>query len=124
MSHCSNITTAGERRRRASGLTALAAGVIVAVGLAWRDAPSIAWLAIFPFAAFAAFGLLQARARTCVVLGLQGTEEVEGGGVRAVQDAAVREQARRQAMTVLWKSLAIASFVTLAAVIATGITIS
>ena len=121
---CSNITTAGERRRRASGYAALAAGVIVAAGLAWRDAPSVAWFAIFPFAAFAAFGLLQAQARTCVVLGLRGAEEVAGGGVRSVQDAAMRDQARRQAMGVLWKALAIASVVTLIAVVASGLTIT
>lgn len=121
---CSNITSAGERRRRASGIAALAAGVIVAVGLAWRDAPSVAWLAMFPFAAFAAFGLLQAQAKTCVVLGLRGTEEVEGGGIRSVQDSAMRDQARRQAMGVLWKSLAIAAAVTLIAVVASGVSIS
>lgn len=124
MPHCRNITTAGERRRRASGTAALAAGVIVAVFLAWRDAPSIAWLVLFPFAAFAAFGLLQAQARTCVVLGLRGTEEMEGGGVRPMQDAAMRDQARRQAMVVLWKSLGIAAVVTLIAVVASGITIT
>lgn len=121
---CSNITPAGERRRRASGIAALAAGAIVAVGLAWRDAPSLSWLAIFPFVAFAAFGLLQARARTCVVLALRGTEEVEGGGLRRVQDAAMRDQARRQGMKVLWKALAIATVVTLIAVVASGITIT
>ncbi|MBA3889458.1 MAG: hypothetical protein H0X64_02910 [Gemmatimonadaceae bacterium] len=121
---CSNITTAGERRRRASGIAALAAGVIVAAGLAWGGAPSVAWFAIFPFIAFAAFGLLQARARTCVVLGLRGTEEVEGGGWRTVQDEAVRAQARRQAMAVLWKALAIAVAVTLVAVIVSGIAVS
>mgnify|MGYP006141768045 CR=1 FL=1 len=57
-------------------------------------------------------------ARKMSALGLRGTEEVEGGGLRAVQDAALRDQARRQAMTVLWKSLAVASVVTLIAVIA------
>lgn len=114
---CTNITPQGERRRRLSGLTALGAGIIVAIGLAWRGAPALAWLVLFPFAMGAAFGLLQAQAKTCVVLGLQGTEEVQGGGFRRVQDEARRAQARRQAQGVLWKCVTIATVVTLAAVL-------
>ena len=115
---CTNITPAGERRRRMSGLTALGAGIIVAIGLAWRGAPPLAWLVLFPFAMAAAFGLLQAQARTCVVLGFQGTEEVAGGGVRRVHDDARRAEARRQARVVLWKCFAVATLVTLVAVVA------
>ena len=114
---CSNITPQGERRRRSSGLAALGAGTIVAIGLAWRSAPPLAWLVLFPFAMAAAFGLLQAQARTCVVLGMQGTEEVAGGGIRRVADDVRRAQARRQARQVLWKCVAIAAVVTLAAVL-------
>ena len=120
---CTNITAAGERRRRASGLLAAAAGLIVVAGLAWRDAPSTAYLAIFPFALGAAFGLLQARNQTCVVHGLRGTEEVEGGGIRRSRDDAMRAQARRQAYGILWKSVGVALLVTLLAVIAAGTTI-
>ena len=114
---CSNITPQGERRRRMSGLTAVGAGMIVAIGLAWRGAPPAAWLVLFPFAVAAAFGLLQAQARTCVVLGLQGTEEVAGGGIRRVRDDVRRAQARRQARQVLWKCVAIATLVTLGGVL-------
>ena len=121
---CTNITGAGERRRRASGIAALAAGVLVAAGLTWRDAPAVSWLAIFPFAFAAAFGLLQARERTCVVLALRDAEEVEGGGIRPLRDDAVRRQARRQARRVLWWSALIAAAVTAAAYVASGITIT
>lgn len=102
----------------------MAAGIVVAVMLVRRDASPIAWFAIFPFTAAAAFCLLEVRERTCVFLGLRGAEEVEGGGVRAVRDAGMRAQARRQAMEVLWKSLAIAAAVTLVAVVAAGVSIA
>lgn len=119
---CVNITSAGERRRRLSGWAALLAGLIVIAGLAYRDAPSAAYLAVFPFALGAAFGFLQARNRTCVVLGLQGTAEVEGGGVRRL-DEPERRQARAQAKRVLWKSILVATVVTLLIVLASGITV-
>jgi hypothetical protein len=119
---CSNITSVGERRRRMSGYAALGAGVLVLAGLAWRDARSVAYFALLPFAVGAAFGLLQARAKTCVVFGLQGIEEVDGGGIRKVADAEVRAQARRQAKKVLWESLGLGLLVTLLAVVASGLT--
>lgn len=121
---CANITSVGERRRRLGGYAALGAGSLVLAGLAWRGAPSVAYFALLPFAVGAAFGFLQARARTCVVFGLQGVEETAGGGVRRVQDAALRAQARRQAKQVLWKSLGLGLLVTLAAVVLSGVTIT
>lgn len=120
---CINITKAGERRRRLSGWAALAAGVIVAAGLAYRGASSAAYLAVFPFAMGAAFGLLQARNHTCVVLGFKGAAEVEGGGLRRV-DEAERALARREAKRILWQSIGIATVVTLALLLLTGLRIS
>lgn len=122
--HCSNITAAGERRRRLGGYAAAGAAVIVAIGLASRDAPSAAWLVLFPIVLAAAFNLLQVRAKTCVFHGYRGTEEVEGGGIRRVTDEGMRVQARRQAATVLWKAVVVALVVTAIAVVMSGITIS
>lgn len=118
--HCTNITPAGQRRRRLAGWAALLAGLIVLAGLAYRDASPTAYLAIFPFALGAAFGFLQARNRTCVVLGLQGKAEVEGGGLRNVEGPE-RDQARSQAKRILWRSIVIAVVVTLVIVLATGL---
>lgn len=120
---CTNITPQGERRRRLSGWAALIAGAIVAAGLAWRGASPTTWLVMFPFAFAAAIGFLQARARTCAVLGLRGAAEVEGGGLRRVrgaEEAAARAQAKR----LLWQSAAIAAAVTFVAWVASGITVS
>lgn len=120
---CTNITPRGERRRRLSGWAALLAGAIVVVGLAWRGASPAAYLVVFPFAFAAAIGFLQARARTCAVLGLRGAAEVEGGGYRRVrgeEEAAARTQAKR----LLWQSTAIAAVVTLLAWLASGVTIT
>lgn len=120
---CINITPQGERRRRLSGWAALLAGAIVVAGLAWRGASPSAYLVVFPFALAAAIGFLQARNRTCVVLGLRGAAEVAGGGLRRVsgdEDAAARAQAKR----ILWRSIGIAAVVTLGAWIASGITIT
>lgn len=118
---CTNITAAGARRRRTWGWAALLGGVAVAAWLARRGAPPAAYLLVFPFAFSAAFGLLQARSRTCVVLGFSGSEEVEGGGVRPVADDATRAQARRQAKEVLWTVFAIATVATVAAMLAGGV---
>lgn len=109
---CTNITPEGERRRRITGWAALIAGLIVVAGLTSRRAPAAAYLVVFPFALGAAFGFLQARAKTCVVLGLKGTAEVEGGGFRRL-DEPDRITARGQAMQVLGRSIGIAAAVTL-----------
>lgn len=122
-SHCGNITPEGERRRRLGGATALAAGAIVGVALALRAAPPLTWAAVFPFAFGAAWGLLQARAKTCVILGFKGIEETPGGGFRRVQDEAIRAAARRQAGAVLWKTTAVAAVVTLLAMVVSGATV-
>jgi hypothetical protein len=121
--HCANITKAGERRRWLSGWAALLAGAIVVVGLASRGSSSAAYLVVFPFALGAAFGLLQARNRTCVVLSLRGAAEVEGGGFRRL-DAEERAQARKQSRSVLWKSLGVAAAVTILAVLITRLRIT
>jgi hypothetical protein len=55
-----------------------------------------------------------------VVLGLQGKAEVEGGGIRNVEGPD-RDQARAQAKRILWRSIVIAAVVTLAIVLATGL---
>ena len=104
-----------------SGWAALLAGAIVVAGLAYRGAPPLAWLVVFPFALGAAFGFLQARAHTCVVLGLKGTAEVEGGGYRRLGDPE-RAAARAQAKRVLWKSIGVAAAAT--AVLAIGAMLS
>jgi len=120
---CANITLAGQRRRRTGGVAALVAAAVVAAGLASRHAPSLAYLAVFPFVLGGAFGVLQARARTCVALARTGRAEVEGGGTRALRDDE-RGTVQRQARGVLWKSIGIAAAVTLFAVVAGGLTIS
>lgn len=108
---CANITSEGERRRRLGGLAALLAGGIVLAGLAWRGAPAVAYLALFPFMLGAGFGLFQASDRTCVALGFKDLAEVTGGGVRRLDDSE-RGQVRAQARRVLWKSFVFAGAVT------------
>lgn len=120
---CVNITNEGERRRRLSGWAALLAGAIVAGGLAYRGASSMTYFAVFPFAFGAAFALLEARQKTCVILGFKGAAEVEGGGLRRVGEPE-RTEARREATRILWRSLVIALGVTLALVIASGLRFS
>lgn len=120
---CVNITNEGERRRRLSGWAALLAGAIVAGGLMYRAASPMAYLAVFPFAFGAAFALLEARRKTCVILGFRGAAEVEGGGLRRV-DEPERTEARREATRILWRSLAIALGVTVALVVASGLSFS
>ena len=120
---CSNITAAGERRRRLAGGAALLAGAIVIAGLALRDAPSMAYAAVFPFAFGAGIGLFQARARTCVALAYRDAAEREGGGLRRLQDAE-RAQVRQQANRVLLKSFAFAAAITLVAMVLGGLTIT
>jgi hypothetical protein len=70
-----NIGVRGCRRRRATGWMWLAAGLALAVGLRVGGAPNGVALAVAVPFALSAFGFLQARWRTCVVLALAGVRD-------------------------------------------------
>ena len=81
---------------------AVAAAVIAL--LAWRDAPPLWYsLTAIPFL-FAALGVFQARAQTCVFLAGVGHRDLDGGAER-VTDPAVLSVMREQAATVWLRSL-------------------
>ncbi len=74
---CVNIGRQGINRRRLVGIWALFLGVVVAVLLVVSQQPlGIRALVFIPFF-FGFLGLLQASKRTCVLLGLQGKQNLD-----------------------------------------------
>lgn len=105
---CANIGPSGIRRRRLGGIVwlvvsifAIAAMLMMHVSRAGR-----ATIAIPVF--LAAIGLLQAQARTCVVLERMDRRDADAGGPIADNE---RPMLRRQANAVLMKSAVIAVLV-------------
>lgn len=111
MERVANIGGTALRRRRLLGI----AGVVVALVVAWVQLrfglPRAVRLAAFPPLVVAAYGLLQARERTCVRLAAEGKRDM-GKGVEPIDDPVERYRVRRQATVVHASALIAAAAVT------------
>ena len=99
-SRVANIGERGARRRRTIGMVWAVIAVVATIALATSDAPR-SWrlLLVVPFG-LAANGFLQAREKTCVLLGALGKRETPDGAsyeaVPAAENAIVRRQVASQ----------------------------
>lgn len=95
-------------RRR---LIASIAGAAVTVGMfmimRWTQAERLWYLLLFAPALFAVLGLLQAQAKTCVVLAARGLRDLDQGEEK-IGDSYAIQLLRRRAMIIYLKSLALA----------------
>lgn len=82
-----NIGPKGRRQRRILGMMAIVAGTIALITLDRLDAAHAWRLAMFPLWVVAALGFLQSRARTCVVLAINGTCDAESARVLSADEA-------------------------------------
>lgn len=107
-----NIGPRGRRRRLLSGIVLFGIGVGLSAFLVWSGQPR-AWrlLAFAPFW-IGAFGIFQARARTCAVLAARGQRDLDRGA-ESIADPAELLTVRRQGRQVQFRTL-------LAAVVLTG----
>lgn len=108
-----NITETGIRRRRRIGYVMSFVSIAMAAVFIATDVPRSTRLILFFPIAIAVNGFLQAREKTCVVLGVMGTQETEEGGY-ARMPAAECESARRQVVSIVVKDIVIAAAATAA----------
>ncbi len=106
-----NITEVGIRRRYRHGLAMAIVSIAAAVILIATGSPRWTRLLLFFPIAIAANGFLQAREKTCVVLGVMGTREAGDGGY-ARMSAAECGVARRQVVSIVIKDVLIAAVAT------------
>lgn len=101
-----NITERGIRRRRAFGIVMLVVSLVAAAALVASDAPRWWRLSLAVPFALAAMGFLEAREKTCVVLGAMGARETPEGGYARMTPAECTI-ARRQGRAIIAKDVAI-----------------
>lgn len=99
MERVANIGGTALRRRRLLGIAGAVVALLV-VWVQWRlGLPRALRLAAFVPLLAAAYGLLQARERTCVRLAAQGKRDM-GSGVEVIDDPVERYRVHRQAAVV------------------------
>jgi hypothetical protein len=103
-------------RRRRSAIVFTALAVLVAVALVAIDAPPLARLALFPFAAGAAVNWAQVIHRFCVAFGLFGIENFGPLGEISRVEAAQRAADRRRVVQLVLEGSLIGALATLALV--------
>jgi hypothetical protein len=106
-SRVENITDAGIRRRFRQGVVLAIISIAAAIILIVIGSPR--WMRLFLFVPFAiaANGFLQAREKTCVVLGAMGTRETSDGGYARMSEAEC-VVAKRQVVWIVIKDVLIA----------------
>ena len=110
-----NIGPAEIARRRRSAIVATGVTILVAIGILVAGLPSVARLALFPFAAAAAVTWLQVIRRFCVAFGAAGIRNFGSlGSATSVEDAAARAADRRTALRMGLEGALYGAFVTLA----------
>jgi hypothetical protein len=108
-----NIGPRERRRRLRGGFVALAFAALGVV-LLWTTGASRGWRALlFVPLLFAALGLLQVRAKTCVALAAQGMRNLDAGNER-IDDPAELQAVKAQARRVNIQALLVAAAVTAA----------
>jgi hypothetical protein len=112
-SRVENITDVGIRRRRQHGVILTVVSIAAAAILIATGSPRWTRLLLFFPIALAANGFLQAREKTCVVLGAMGTRETGDGGYARMPEAECTI-ARRQATAIVLKDVLIAAATTAA----------
>jgi hypothetical protein len=113
-----NIGPAEIARRRRSAIVATAITLLVVAGLLLVDAPPVARLALFPFAAATAITWLQVTRRFCVAFGGAGIRNFgDLGTTDSVEDAEARAADRRTALRMIIEGVAYGAAVTLLFVI-------
>jgi hypothetical protein len=110
-SRVANITDVGIRRRYRQGVMIAFVSIAAAVILIATGSPRWTRLFLFVPIALAANGFLQAREKTCVVLGAMGTRETGDGGYARMSNAECAV-ARRQAVSIVIKDVLIAAVAT------------
>lgn len=113
---CSNLTAAGVRQRRMFGVAMALVAVAGAVAAVWLRIPRLARLGLVVPFFLAGLGLLQARARTCVVLAAKDRRE-GAAGVEPVADPDEAARLRAVGARVIRLSL-------LLALVATGVVVA
>jgi hypothetical protein len=106
-----NITGVGIRRRFRHGVVLAFLSVAAAVILIATGSPRWTRLLLFFPIAIAANGFLQARAKTCVVLGVMGTRETNEGGYARMSESECGV-ARRQVVSIVIEDVLIAAVAT------------
>lgn len=110
-SRVENITDMGIRRRFRHGVVFAIVSIAAAAILIAAGSPRWTRLLLFFPIALAANGFLQAREKTCVVLGAMGTRETGEGGY-ARMSAAECVVAQRQVASIVIKDVLIAAVAT------------
>jgi len=112
-SRVENITANGIRRRHRQGVVLAVISIAAAIIMIAIGSPR--WMRLFLFVpiAIAANGFLQAREKTCVVLGAMGARETSDGGYERMSSAECTV-ARRQATSIVLKDVLIAAVITAA----------
>ena len=110
-SRVENITDAGIRRRYRHGVVFALVSIAAAAFLVATGSPRWTRLVLFFPIALAANGFLQAREKTCVVLGVMGTRETGEGGYARMSEAECAV-AQRQAVSIVVKDVLIAAVAT------------
>jgi hypothetical protein len=110
-SRVENITDVGIRRRFRHGVVFAIVAIVAAVILIATGPPRWTRLLLFFPIALAANGFLQAREKTCVVLGAMGTRETGDGGYERMSQAQCAV-AQRQAVSIVIKDVLIAAVLT------------
>lgn len=113
-----NIGPAEVARRRRSAVVLTALAAVVAGALVALDAPPLARLALFPFAAGAAVSWAQVVHRFCVAFGALGIENVGDLGTTRHVDPAQRSEDRRRVVQLLLEGSAAGLALTLLLVLA------
>ena len=106
-----NITDVGIRRRYRQGVVLAIVSFAAAIILIAAGSPRWTRLLLFFPIAIAANGFLQAREKTCVVLGVMGRRETGEGGYALMSDAECAT-AQRQVVSIVIKDVLIAAVAT------------